>query len=711
MGKYFTLIIVLVISFKLVIAQENYFDHTIKKGENVYMISRRYNVSPNAVFELNPGSRDIIYAGRTLKIPTTNNTNSSSTNTTITDTRVNNYKVKRGETKSGLSKRFGVSIAQLEQQNPHIVRMLQAGHLINLDKTITEETTSAKAGEHKVIKGETLWGIARTNGISVAQLEGANAGRLSEYLQIGLILTIPDKDYEVFKEGEYLVKPGDTKFGLAKRFNLTIAQLEEKNPHIVELLMAGHRIDVDNLTDNTVTNIQEDSTTNNVNNTEKNSIAIDTTFSESGYEDYVIQAKETLYGLAKKAGMPINEFTALNPKLLVSVNKGDIIKMPNTVSQNEASNDLTDNTTDDHAEQRINHKSETLLNNLITSTSNGIYFYTPFSSEELSASEEREKMIQFNVDFQKYIDFFQGAQIAIDSAKALHLNFDVTLIKKNIAKTQLKIDSPHKKNAFLVPFLDNASHYPKIESKQTFSVVGIESNINSKDSLKVYKSVPSENFQKTKTLNYLAKQDANVVIVSDLDEPRNKELIHNTLPDAQFLTVDNAGFFDSKELDKTLSKDQLNYLVLDSDKTIILLNTTTTLMRKLSDHRIQLVMLKSSLLPNQNEVSDMRYRVLKLIYPAITDPRNRKDIDDFSSNYQNVFGTKPTRYSQLGFDVTFDTLLRLSQNNSFEETINTVISQHPHLKFDYQKINPSSYSNSGVHLLQYNSNEGMIELE
>ncbi len=699
MGKFFTLIIVLMISSQLLIAQENYFDHTIQKGENVYMIARRYNVSPKAIFELNPGSRDVIYAGRTLRIPTAN---PSTGNTIINDNQVRNYEVKRGETKSGLSRRFGVSIAMLEQQNPHIVRMLQAGHIINLDKTITEEARVAKAGEHIVIKGETLWGIARENGISVAQLEAANAGRLSEFLQIGQTLTIPDKDYEVVDDGEYLVKRGDTKFRLAKQFNMTIAQLEEKNPHIKELLMAGHILDVDNSSGSTVANSEEESS---------NSDNSENVLSEGDYNDYVIQPKETLYGLARKAGMTIEAFTTLNPKLLVSVNTGDVIKMPKNMSQTVENTNVTDNNTQNTIEKTDSNKNQVLFDNLVTETANGIYFYTPFSSEELSSPEERDNMVGVNADFQKYIDFFQGAQIAIDSAKALNLNFDVTLIKKNIARTQLAIESPNKKNAILVPFLDNASHYPKFESNEALSVIGIESNINPNDSLKVYKSIPSENFQKTKTLNYLAKQNANVVVVSDLDEARNKNLILNTIPEAKFLKVDKAGFFQEDDLNNALSKNQLNYIVLDSDKTIILLNSTTALMGKLSDHNIQLVMLKSSLLPNQNEVSDMRYRVLKLIFPAITDPRNRKGVDDFITNYENIFDKKPSRFAELGFDVTFDTLLRLSQNSSFENTVNTIVSEHPHLKFDYQKINDFSYSNSGIHLMQYNSNEGMIELE
>jgi len=705
MGRYFTLIIVLVLSSNFALAQENYIDHAIQKGESVYSISKKYGVNMNAIFELNPGSEDVIYAGRNLRIPNSSNTTASSNTTEISDTQITNYQVKRGETKSGLSRRFGVSIAMLEQQNPHIVRMLQANHIINVDKTIKEEEPLAKEGEHFVVKGETLWGIARKNGISVAQLEAANSSRLSEFLQIGQTLIIPDKNSEITRDGEYLVKRGDTKFQLAKRFNMTIADLENKNPHIIDMLMTGHRLNVDN----SVINTQEEIL--NINNTGGALTEVGTTISENDYIDYVIQPQETLYGLARKAGMTIKAFTTLNPKLLTSVNKGDIIKMPKNATQTSINTDVTNNNNNNTTEEIAINKNEALIDNLITETTNGIYFYTPFSSEELSSTEKRDKMISANADFQKYIDFFQGAQIAIDSAKTLNLNFDVTLIKKNIGKSQLTVESPHQKNAILVPFLDSASYYPSISSNKTISIVDIESNINQKDSVKVYKSVPSEDFQKIKTLNYLSIQNAKTLVVSDLDEAKNKGLIQSIIPSAKFLKVDKAGFFEPHALENALSKDKLNYIVLDSEKTIVFLKSTTALMSKLPEYNIQLVVLKSSLLPKQNEVSEMRYRVLKLIFPAITDARNKKGTNDFERNYEDIFGSKPSRQSELGFDVTLDILLRLSQSSSFEHTINTITSAQPHLKFDYQKIDDSSYSNTGIRLMQYNSNEGIMEID
>lgn len=668
----------------------------------------------NAIFELNPGSENVIYAGRTLRIPSPNSSNPS--NTVIGDTQISNYEVKRGETKSGLSRRFGVSIAMLEQQNPHIIRMLQAGHIINVDKTIKEQVRQAKEGEHIVVKGETLWGIARRNNISVNQLTAANTNRLSEFLQIGQTLTIPDKNSDPAIAGQYLVKRGDTKFELARRFNMTIDELEQKNPHIIDMLMAGHKIDVDNTTsiastDNNNLDSEENDTIPDDSTSETTTTPTSTDTEDKRYVDYIIQPKETLFGLSRKAGMSISEFTTLNPKLLTSVNKGDIIKMPVDAVETDISSNDTPTSSTNSTNTITTNRNAALYSNLNTSNTNGLYFYTPFSGNELSSPELRQEMLSNNDDYEKFLEFFQGAQIAIDSALALNLNFDITLIKESDVKSRLKIESLYYKNAVLVPFLETGTRFPNIESNENISVIDIESNMNPVENSVVYKSIPSENFQKTKTLNYIANKDAQVVVVSDLDEARNKDLILNTIPDAKFLKVDNAGFFESNALQLALDKDKLNYVVLDSEKTIVFLNSTTALMSKSADYNIQLVLINASLLPEKKDVSDLRYKVLKLIYPTIIIEEDNKAKTDFENSYEKLFNNKPSRYAVLGFNITLDVLLRLSQNSSFEDTIKNITSEHPHLKFDYKRTNDKNYSNAGLYLLQYDSNEGIIKLE
>ena len=45
--------------------------HTVKPGETVYSIAKTYHADVTEIFKLNPGSKDIIWAGATLLIPST----------------------------------------------------------------------------------------------------------------------------------------------------------------------------------------------------------------------------------------------------------------------------------------------------------------------------------------------------------------------------------------------------------------------------------------------------------------------------------------------------------------------------------------------------------------------------------------------------------------------------------------------------------------
>ena len=48
---------------------ENYFLHTVTKGQGLYSISRMYGVTEADIIALNPGSDIVIKAGQQLRIP------------------------------------------------------------------------------------------------------------------------------------------------------------------------------------------------------------------------------------------------------------------------------------------------------------------------------------------------------------------------------------------------------------------------------------------------------------------------------------------------------------------------------------------------------------------------------------------------------------------------------------------------------------------
>ena len=89
---------------------------------------------------------------------------------------------------------------------------------------------------HQVQKGETLYSISRKYGISVGELCSANNISTSSVIKTGQNLKIPTKNLsekstneKIEKTDTYIVKKGDTLYGIAKRFGVSVETLTIMN--------------------------------------------------------------------------------------------------------------------------------------------------------------------------------------------------------------------------------------------------------------------------------------------------------------------------------------------------------------------------------------------------------------------------------------------------------------------------------------------------
>lgn len=91
---------------------------------------------------------------------------------------------------------------------------------------------SSQTASHEVKKGETLYSISRKYGISVGELCSENNLSTSAVIKTGQKLKIPTKNssesktsQKVEKTDTYIVKKGDTLYGIAKRFGISVETL------------------------------------------------------------------------------------------------------------------------------------------------------------------------------------------------------------------------------------------------------------------------------------------------------------------------------------------------------------------------------------------------------------------------------------------------------------------------------------------------------
>lgn len=132
------------------------------------------------------------------------------------------YYVKKGDTLYGIAKSYGVSVEDIKRLNSLSSNSLSIGQELLIPGLSSENTPSVKV--YTVLKGDSLYKIANLYGISVDELKTANK-LSSSVLSIGQQLVIPDS----VNTKTYVVKRGDTLYGIARNNNTTVDRIKSLN--------------------------------------------------------------------------------------------------------------------------------------------------------------------------------------------------------------------------------------------------------------------------------------------------------------------------------------------------------------------------------------------------------------------------------------------------------------------------------------------------
>ena len=179
--------------------------------------------------------------------------------------------------------------------------------------------------KHKVTSGETLYAIARNNSISVETIYELNPKLKGKTLQVNTILLLPKKDSTealttTTTVSSHTVLKGESLYSIAKKYDINLIDLEKLNPKVTPKNLREGMILVIKKPESRDVVASEETVVEEKNLKEITSpivtdtsgeIAKDTTFTVL----HVIQSKETKYGIAKKYGISIHELETLNPAI------------------------------------------------------------------------------------------------------------------------------------------------------------------------------------------------------------------------------------------------------------------------------------------------------------------------------------------------------------------------------------------------------------
>ena len=258
--------------------------YIVKKGDTLYSISNKYNVSVNELKQVNNLTKDILNIGQSLIIPT---------NAKIEEvTDYETYIVNKGDSLYSIAKKFNVKVDDLIKINNLTNNTLSINQqlLIPQGKSLIEEVYS----KYVVKLGDTLYSISNKYGVSVDKIKEIN-NLTSNVLYIGQVLNIPYEDISITNSNDYItyvVNKGDTLYKISNNYNISQSELMDFNDLTNNILSIGQIIKIPTIT-----------STNR----------------------YIVKKGDSLYSIAKKFNKSVEEIKTKNNLTSTLLNIGQLL--------------------------------------------------------------------------------------------------------------------------------------------------------------------------------------------------------------------------------------------------------------------------------------------------------------------------------------------------------------------------------------------------
>lgn len=150
-----------------------------------------------------------------------------------TDTTSDTYTVVSGDTLSAIAQRYNTTVDTLKNLNNIAdVNKIYVGQVLKVKgniNTVSQTTSTQNTEVYKVVSGDTLSKIAQKYGTTYQYLAQINNIPDPNKIYIGQVLKVPANENTVKKEITYTVAAGDTLTAIAKKYNTTVAYIQNKN--------------------------------------------------------------------------------------------------------------------------------------------------------------------------------------------------------------------------------------------------------------------------------------------------------------------------------------------------------------------------------------------------------------------------------------------------------------------------------------------------
>ena len=618
-----------------------------------------------------------------------------------TQNKVIQHNVTKGETINQIAQKYKVTPYDIYQLNPDAQSGLKPNTILLIPQNsgkqvVVQAKKSTLSVTHQVAPKETLYGIEKKYGISDELLKKANPFLEKEGLQIGQTLTIPSNKVQknspvtLEKVVYHYVLPKETKYSIAKQYGITIQELERKNPEVVSNLPEGFKLLVKGNAPKGDKTVISESKKEIV-----NSNPVPTT-SAINYLNYVVKSKETLYSLSKMFGMSQEELIILNPALSEGVVEGMSLKVPSTIA-------ISPETKKEYTE---------LSKSTGITSRKKLALLLPFNVSKIEGDTVNSMAMRLKKDkfLNMTLDFYAGALVAIDSARTLGLNIEVKILDsqetKNSSNVASLINSNNLENsdAIIGPFYQsNVEKTAELLIKNQVPVISPLSKDSGVSYANIFQSIPAPDAVKNAMFDYMRSKGGNIVAVVDKKKESVIQFIKENHKDVKFSSLSANGSVSAENLKSLFVKDKINFVVMETGNTGMIKSTIAAMLSSMSIYKVQLVILEPNETLDTDEINVSNLAKLKLTYPSITRENESPEALIFEKEFKKKNKIYPSAFATRGFDITFDTMMRLSQNKKYQETVDSTATEQVDNKFEFYKKSDGGYSNRGIYILYYDT--------
>ena len=210
---------------------------------------------------------------------------------------------------------------------------------------------------------------------------------------------------------------------------------------------------------------------------------------------------------------------------------------------------------------------------------------------------------------------------------------------------------------------------------------------------------------------YIDSKNGNVIVLNDTEKKNDEDNIRELYPDATVITVKPNDSFDENALIAALVKSKLNVIVINSEGANVFLNSTNILLRQYANYDLQLAVMNPALIPDSNQISDKRFRILDLMFPTVLPLDKVETASDFTKAYSAEFDKTPSLFAYTGYDATQDAVLRIFNKNGVDASLNLKNNSAEVLPLNYLKKTDNLFLNDTVYIYKYGSESGFERIE